>query len=368
MNTSEKPLVLGIDEMPIMIDIMKNAIVDEYRIKVATSGKSAMAAATCEPIPDCILLDVMMPDIDGYTVCRDLRTHDVSRSTPILMVTSKHSKKAEEESFEAGSDDFIVKPIEPDVIKERIKFHLRKKSQAISNETPDSCTTTDNAFEKLSQLINSQEVSSQKSMQELTEAVNQIQSSPANSAWIAQLTGILRAFTTSLSESFSGDCSREMQELLTSITALDGFDQQRSLSTHYDNASPKERTRIMAEFVLDALQNPQNLKKSISTENQAKNLVSRVSYIRNNPDPEAERPRSCNDVEYRSMSLPLDRIKPTMVLKRAIYCISGTTLLPAGATVTPQIINRLFRAAKNGNGVIEPISLWVPIRRKNYDS
>ncbi|MAZ87632.1 MAG: hypothetical protein CL693_08295 [Cellvibrionaceae bacterium] len=363
MNTNERPLVLIIDDMPIMIDIMKQAIVDDYRIKVATSGKAAIKAATTTPIPDCILLDVMMPDIDGYNVCKQLRKNESSQNTPVLMVTSKHTKKAEEDSYNAGANDFIIKPIKPSFIKERIRFHLLENEETREN-TDKKETVAESFFEELEILMNPHAGNTEKNMKALVDTLTEFQASSTNSGWIASLSTLLRVFTTKLTESVASDCVNEINKLLTTITDLNGFDQIQTLSSNYDNASPQDRSRIIAEFVLEAFSNPDLLRTSKPIEDHAQSIVSRATFIKENPDPIAPRPSSENDVEYRSMSLTLAKLRPTMILRKAIYCQSGTTLLPAGAKVTAQLINRLHRASKNGNGVIEPLNLWVPIRRK----
>ena len=120
----QKATVLVVDDTPENIDILAASLQDNYVIKVALRGEQALAIARSSPKPDIILLDVMMPNMDGYEVCRRLKSDPLTASIPIIFVTAKHSIPDEEKGFELGAVDYISKPISPPSVKARVKTHL----------------------------------------------------------------------------------------------------------------------------------------------------------------------------------------------------------------------------------------------------
>jgi diguanylate cyclase (GGDEF)-like protein len=98
-------------------------------IKVATGGVRALELAGKDPIPDLILLDVQMPDMDGYDVLRLLRENSNTAQIPIIFVTGKDSVEDEEYGLELGAVDYITKPIRPSIVKARVKTHIMLKEQ-----------------------------------------------------------------------------------------------------------------------------------------------------------------------------------------------------------------------------------------------
>ena len=128
--TEEKPLILIVDDVPLNISILSDALVDDYQIKVASSGQAALNIAQRQPQPDLILLDVMMPEMDGFEVCRRLKNNPQTVKIPVIFVTAKDSEVDETEGFEIGAIDYISKPFSIAVTKMRIKQHLEREFQA----------------------------------------------------------------------------------------------------------------------------------------------------------------------------------------------------------------------------------------------
>lgn len=120
----KKQTVLIVDDQPHCIDLIKNCLQQDYEITASLSGHRAIKIAANQPKPDIILLDVMMPDMDGYAVCRELKNNPLTSNIPIIFVTVKNETDAEELAFEAGAVDFISKPVSPPVVKARIKTQL----------------------------------------------------------------------------------------------------------------------------------------------------------------------------------------------------------------------------------------------------
>ena len=130
MNTSNKANVLVVDDRPENIDVLSGILKKEYKIKAALNGELAMKIASSLNKPDLILLDVMMPGIDGYEVCRQLKSKPETAKIPIIFVTAKSDVCDEEKGFELGAVDYITKPVSPPIVLSRVKTHLALYDQA----------------------------------------------------------------------------------------------------------------------------------------------------------------------------------------------------------------------------------------------
>lgn len=119
-----KPTLLVVDDIPENIDVLVATLRDEYSIKVALNGLRALDIAQKSPKPDLILLDVMMPDMDGYEVCRRLKANPSTANIPVIFVTAKHDVADEERGFAIGAADYIVKPISPPLVRARIRNQI----------------------------------------------------------------------------------------------------------------------------------------------------------------------------------------------------------------------------------------------------
>ena len=124
------PIVLIVDDMPFNIKVLSETLKRDYRIEVAINGAGALERARGEPQPDLILLDVMMPGMDGYEVCRRLKDDPLTASIPVIFVTAQDDEAAEEQGFELGGVDYITKPFSLAAVKMRVRTHLQLKRQA----------------------------------------------------------------------------------------------------------------------------------------------------------------------------------------------------------------------------------------------
>jgi diguanylate cyclase (GGDEF)-like protein len=118
-----KPKLLVVDDAPANIRVLRNLLLDEARVLFATSGRDALVTARSEQ-PDLILLDVMMPDMDGYEVCRALKADPATRDLPVIFVTGLTEATDETRGLEAGAIDYITKPFVPAVVRMRVRNHL----------------------------------------------------------------------------------------------------------------------------------------------------------------------------------------------------------------------------------------------------
>lgn len=126
---SEKAVLLIVDDVPTNVQALALLLKEEYTIKVATGGSRALELASQDPIPDLILLDVQMPEMDGYDVLRLLREQSDTVHIPVIFVTGKDSVEDEERGLQMGAVDYITKPIRPSIVKARVKTHITLKQQ-----------------------------------------------------------------------------------------------------------------------------------------------------------------------------------------------------------------------------------------------
>lgn len=126
--TTEHPTVLLVDDMPANLSLLSHILREDYRIQLANNGAKALELVAAAP-PDLILLDVMMPKMDGYEVCRRLKANPDTRDIPVLFVTAKNQTEDEELGLSLGALDYIRKPISPPIIKARVRNHIAMKQQ-----------------------------------------------------------------------------------------------------------------------------------------------------------------------------------------------------------------------------------------------
>jgi diguanylate cyclase (GGDEF)-like protein len=119
--------VLIVDDMPSNVALLADALGDDYELYFATSGEQALETAVTKRV-DLILLDIMMPEVDGYEVCRLLQLDARLAEIPVIFVTAKSSLDDELEGFAAGGVDYITKPISPPLVQARVRTHLELKA------------------------------------------------------------------------------------------------------------------------------------------------------------------------------------------------------------------------------------------------
>lgn len=140
---SNKAVVLIVDDIPTNVQALALLLKEEYVIKVATGGARALELASQDPIPDLILLDVQMPEMNGYDVLKLLKQESTTADIPIIFVTGKDAVEDEEYGLELGAVDYIAKPIRPSIVKARVKTHItlkRQHDQLVGMATHDQLT------------------------------------------------------------------------------------------------------------------------------------------------------------------------------------------------------------------------------------
>lgn len=126
----QRQLVLIVDDSPDNLILISSLLKGRYRVKVANSGERALRVATTEETPDLILLDIVMPGMDGYEVCRQLRVHPNTCDVPIIFLTAKSSPEDEARGLEMGAVDYIAKPVSPPIVQVRVATHLQLKASS----------------------------------------------------------------------------------------------------------------------------------------------------------------------------------------------------------------------------------------------
>lgn len=121
---NNKPLILIVDDVPGNIKVLASALVANYQLIISTSGKEALQLAE-QQLPDLILLDIIMPELDGYEVCKKLKNNSITQDIPVIFVTAKGDEVDEAYGLNLGAVDYIVKPFSLSIVQARIATHIR---------------------------------------------------------------------------------------------------------------------------------------------------------------------------------------------------------------------------------------------------
>ena len=131
------PTILVVDDAPANLSLISGLLRDSYIVKAVNHGSKALKIASEEP-PDLILLDIMMPDMDGYEVCRRLKADPQTRQIPVIFLTSKSDVESEQMGMGLGAVDYVTRPISPPILLSRVKAHLvdafHAKTLQVNNE------------------------------------------------------------------------------------------------------------------------------------------------------------------------------------------------------------------------------------------
>src|SRR6476620_4684392 len=119
-----KPRILVVDDTPATIKILSDLLRKDYLLSVATGGADALEIARSEDRPDLVLLDIMMPEMDGYEVCRRLKADPRTQDVPVIFVTAMSDIDDETRGFSLGAVDYITKPVRPPIVKARVAAHV----------------------------------------------------------------------------------------------------------------------------------------------------------------------------------------------------------------------------------------------------
>lgn len=129
-ETLERSTILVVDDSPDNLSLISGLLKDLYKLKVANNGEKAIKIAQTDSKPDLILLDIMMPGLSGYDVCKMLKADTATRDIPIIFLTAMAGAEDEKKGLELGGADYITKPISPPILLARVKTQLQNKAAA----------------------------------------------------------------------------------------------------------------------------------------------------------------------------------------------------------------------------------------------
>jgi len=149
-----KTRILIVDDEPANIKILSNLLAGDHALSVATNGKQALEVARVQS-PDLILLDMVMPEMDGIEVCQALKAEEETKDIPVIFVTSMSDSFNEERGLDAGAVDYISKPISPPIVKARVKIHIQNylAQRFLENLLSSQTTTLEDAKEGAKSLL-----------------------------------------------------------------------------------------------------------------------------------------------------------------------------------------------------------------------
>ena len=122
-------MLLIVDDVSLNTQILKTILQVDYHIKTANDGLTAIKLSKLEPLPDLILLDVKMPDMNGYEVMEQLKKDETTKDIPVIFITGSDTTRDEEKGLTMGAVDYITKPIRSVIVKARVKTHITLKYQ-----------------------------------------------------------------------------------------------------------------------------------------------------------------------------------------------------------------------------------------------
>jgi len=151
---NDKSRVLIVDDEPGNIKILSNILAQDYALSVASNGKQALEIARVQ-LPDIVLLDMLMPEMDGIEVCQALKANEETKDIPVIFVTSMSDTANEERGLDAGAVDYISKPVSPPIVRARVRIHIQNylSQRFLLNLLSSQTTTLDDVKDQAKSLL-----------------------------------------------------------------------------------------------------------------------------------------------------------------------------------------------------------------------
>ncbi len=227
-TAADKPTILIVDDTPANLALLSDVLKADHRVKVAVDGDKALRIANSDPPPDLILLDIMMPGMDGYEVCRRLKAAAATRDIPVIFVTAMGEEEDETMGLELGGVDYVTKPISPAIVRARIKTHL-----AVSRHAHD--------MQRLIDTLESQAGTLEELNRTLAARV------AAEVAEVERLTRLKRFFSPSVVNlMLSGATEDPLESHRREIAAV--FIDLRGFTAFTETSDPEDVMRVIGEF------------------------------------------------------------------------------------------------------------------------
>ena len=205
MGTSDRgprPIILIIDDQPTNIQVLAEALSGTYEILFATKGEKALELVSSRVV-DLVLLDVVMPEMNGYEVCRHLKNDEKTRDIPVIFVTAMNEIGDETKGFDVGGVDYITKPISPRTVRARVKTHLQLKA-------------TRDLLEELASIDGLTEIANRRRFDETLdrEWSRMLRSQQTLSVFLLDV-DFFKAYNDTYGHSIGDECLREIARALT---------------------------------------------------------------------------------------------------------------------------------------------------------
>jgi class 3 adenylate cyclase/CheY-like chemotaxis protein len=218
---SDRKLILIVDDTPTNVAIISGVLEDSFAIKVATNGETALGIARATDKPDLILLDVEMPGMDGYEVCRLLKANPNTREIPVIFLTARTDAADEQKGFEVGALDYIHKPFSAPIVLARVRTHL--------------------ALQNALHIVQAQTVKLGEWNAKLVERVNE------QVRQLERLSELKRFFSPQLMDAIlSGGVDNPLKSHRREITVV--FLDLRNFTSFAESSEPEEVMRVLGEF------------------------------------------------------------------------------------------------------------------------
>lgn len=377
---AEKYTVLIVDDSPDIIMVLNDYLQEEYLVKVANSGDKALRIAETQPQPDLVLLDVMMPGVDGYAVCLKLKENEATRNIPVLFISAVSDNLDVLKAFQIGGVDYITKPFQPAEVMARVKTHLELHRTRQDNQTLKSKTLPGSVRMMIDLLSLTQPhllAQSNRIRRYAMELTKNLKISPQD-AWNIELATMMAAL----------GCAGIAPDILRRWNAGQKLSSEEMLLVEghpgegADMLSRIPQLEIVAEIIRNQnvpVQKLVNNKKDITYLGSAmlnmllafdKQVVSgkepaeAVAVLREQPYPtyllEGLNIVVSADTKREAISLPFCLLRPEMVLAEDLMNRDGGLVVSKGSELSASRIRLLNKFVAQGNCRNDNLLVWKP--------
>ena len=360
--------ILVVDDTPTNIDLLVEILKDDYQVKAAVDGERALQSVASAP-PDLILLDVMMPGMDGYEVCKRLKADAETRDIPVIFVTAKSDIEDETRGLDLGAVDYVTKPVSAPIVKSRIRNHLdlhdaRESLKLLLNETLLGSAKLQS---DLLAMANPEAAGRTARLRRLTEhMVNELD---VPSPWRIQMAATLSQIACInlpadlLSTLYHGnpliteDKADEVSERFfnhpeLAASMIRDIPRLGSVASIVEAQMEEDLSMISADVQVDevseVLLGSWILKTAIRYDELALNGASHAGIIESLQEPEERFPKVLVEAlsglpqpESGHRILPVEELQEGMLLLDDIYTRDGVQIMPAGFEVNPAVLDHL---------------------------